>query len=360
MNRGKRDDVAPLRRDLKAGRLSPCYLFYGEEDYLKRHCIEQVREALERAYGPTALTVLDEEHFTLDRFADSTENLSFGTAAQLLLLREVEPLALPGEDREALLAMLADLPEGVVVIFSFDERYLDGTPDQRRRRSQYIKDLAAHMRVVEVPLQSGDALRDWMERRLGARGLSLAGDAAALLLAQCDNRMTVLATELDKLAALCESYGERVVTRRMVEDVALPGSRADIYDIVGCMTAQDYNGALRRLDRCRKNRESPVAVTAALGGAFCELLFVKVAYDRGERRTDNILKQYGIKASKRYFIGRYLRDAATLEAAFPAHAVKVLAEVDRLQKSSAMDDWELLEQGLARIQLWREDSWGRG
>lgn len=354
MNRARRDDVTPLRRDLAAGRLSPCYLFYGEEDYLKRHYIDRVRQALEQAHGPAALTFLDEESFSLDRFYDATENLSFGVSAALLVLREVEPAALPKEEREILLQQLADLPEGVAVVLLYGDRYLAGAPDQRRRRSQHIKDLSAQMRAVEFPLQSADALRDWMVRRLGASKLNIAGDAASLLLAQCDNRMVALATELHKLAALCESYGQRVVTREMVEAVALPGSEADIYEIVGCMTAQDYNGALRRLDRCRKNRESPVAVTAALGSAFCELLFVKAAYDAGQRKVDDILKRYGIKASKRYFIGRYLKDAPGLDRRYPARAVQVLAEVDRLQKSSAMDQWELLEQGIGRIRLWRD------
>ena len=111
--------------------------------------------------------------------------------------------------------------------------------------------------------------------------------------------------------------------------------------------------ALAKLDSCRKNREIPTVITAALGGAFCELLFAKTAADAGKTQVDALLSDFGIRPSKRYFIRQYLRDAPRIPRGYPEMAVKVLSEVDLLQKSSAADPWLLLEQGIERIRRWR-------
>ena len=175
-------------------------------------------------------------------------------------------------------------------------------------------------------------------------------EALDYLLSRCDNKMTALAGELEKLAVLCGAPGGGRVTRADVQSVAMPALAADIYEIVSCMTQRDYAGALRRLDACRKNRENPVAVTAALGTAFCELLFAKAAADAG--KTD-VEADFKIRPSKRYFIRQYLRAAPGMDRNYAQMAVRVLAEVDILQKSSAADPWLLLEQGMERIHAWK-------
>ena len=143
------------------------------------------------------------------------------------------------------------------------------------------------------------------------------------------------------------------MTRADVQSVAMPALAADIYEIVSCMTQRDYAGALRRLDACRKNRENPVAVTAALGTAFCELLFSKAAADAGKTDVEAVLSDFKIRPSKRYFIRQYLRAAGGMDREYVQMAVRVLAEVDALQKSSAADPWLLLEQGMERIHTWK-------
>lgn len=348
----KEDAVAALRADLKAGRLRPSYLFYGEEEYLKRHYVREIVKLFESKFGPPEVVMFG-EGFGKDAFADAVETMPLGAAGRVIVLQDVEIGLLPKADAAAVTELFKELPAEVVVILCYDDAYLAGGIDQRKKRESRLKELSKLCCAVEFPIQSRASLLGWAGRRLAAAKVTADDEALDYLLSLCDNKMTALAGELDKLAALCGGRESAHVTRADVESVAMPGSAADIYEIVSRMTQQDYEGALRRLDACRKNRESPVAVTAALGGAFCELLFAKAAADAGKDNVDALLADFKIRPSKRYFIRQYLRMAPRLDRAYPERAVRVLAQVDELQKSSAVDPWLLLEQGIEEIRAWK-------
>ena len=194
---------------------------------------------------------------------------------------------------------------------------------------------------------------NWAGRRLAAAGVTADEEALDYLLSRCDNKMTALAGELEKLAVLCGAPGGGRVTRADVQSVAMPALAADIYEIVSCMTQRDYAGALRRLDACRKNRENPVAVTAALGTAFLRAAVCQGRGRRWQNRRGGRAVRLQDRPSKRYFIRQYLRAAPGMDRNYAQMAVRVLAEVDILQKSSAADPWLLLEQGMERIHAWK-------
>ncbi|NLT58317.1 MAG: hypothetical protein GXX99_05070 [Clostridiales bacterium] len=345
----KRDEVAQLRAELQAGDLWPAYLFHGEEGYLKAHYVGEVEKALEARFGPADRIVLEQERFALDRFFDATENLTFGCAARLVVLKGVEPEQLSKEDREAVMGRIGDLPEGVTVLFVAAQPAAD-TPAARRKRVP-ARTVSPQLHTVEFPLQKPAALRPWMSRRLAAQGLAISAEVSDYLLGLCGHRMSRLAAELHKLAALCRSEGATEVQRRHVDDIALPENSADVYEIVGLMTARRYDEALKKLDRCKQNREDPVHIAVALGNAYAELLAVKAAYDAGQRNLDRMMADFKIRPTKRYFMNQYLRESAHMDIAGPMRAVSLLSELDRRLKQSAADPWELLEEALIRLRL---------
>ena len=348
----KEDAAAVLRRELKARHLQSAYLFYGEEEYLKRHYIREIVRLFESRFGAPDVMTLGED-FSRDAFEDAVETLTMGAAGRVIVLQGVEIALLQKADAVAVMELLEHLPQEVVVILSYDDAYLTGDFERKKKREARLRELSKHCYTVEFPIQSHASLMNWAGRRLAAAGVTADEEALDYLLSRCDNKMTALAGELEKLAVLCGGKGGGRVTRADVQSVAMPALAADIYEIVSCMTQRDYAGALRRLDACRKNRENPVAVTAALGTAFCELLFSKAAADAGKTDVEAVLSDFKIRPSKRYFIRQYLRAAGGMDREYVQMAVRVLAEVDALQKSSAADPWLLLEQGMERIHTWK-------
>ena len=336
-----------LKSDIASKRIRPAYLFYGDEEYLKGYYLDRIEAALTEMYGGCGRATLSDESFSAEGFLNAVQNLGFGAMAQLVVLRNIDLAALASADKALTLDALKELPEGVCVILLYDDRYLEsGDYQTRRGRKERMLASCKAATPIEFPIQSDGELTKWLCRRMEAAGSSLPQEAAAYMLTVCDRRMSALIGEVEKLAAY--SYG-RAVTKKDIDTVCLRSTEANVFDIVRNVLDGKRADALMRIDGCRKNGESSIAVTAALGAAFCELAAAKTAYDAGIRSPDKIAADCGIKASKIGFLREYLRKAPRIDAAKTAAAVITLSEIDAAQKSGGGDPWELLERAVTEI-----------
>ncbi|MPM49252.1 hypothetical protein SDC9_95980 [bioreactor metagenome] len=336
-----------LKSDIGAKRIRPAYLFYGDEEYLKGYYLDRIAAVLAETYGDCGRVTLSDESFSAEGFLDAVQNLGFGAAGELVVLRNIDLTALSGDDKALVLETLKELPEGVCVVLLYDDRYLEsGDYQARRGRKERMLASCKEATPIEFPIQSEGELTKWLCRRVEAAGSSLPQEAAGYMLTVCDQRMSALIGEVEKLAAY--AYG-RPVTKKDIDTVCLRSTEANIFDIVRDVLDGRRADALMRIDGCRKNGESYVAVTAALGAAFCELAAAKTAYDAGIRSPDKIAADCGIKSSKIGFVREYLRKAPRIDAAKTAQAVITLSEVDAAQKSGGGDPWELLERAVTEI-----------
>ena len=348
-----------LKRDLDAENLRQVYLLWGEEDYLKEHYKQRVIQLTEKKFGVPAVTMLHEDNFSLDRFCDAIENLAFGMSASVIVLRDLErnTTALSASNYTALVEQLQDLPSCVIIVILFSERFTEGARERVLSRKEYIKRLSADSKGfdVEIKIQSRKDLNLWLNKHFCAQGLAIGKDVADFLLSVCDNRMAALSKEIEKIGALCHSLDDMVVTEEHVKSIAVFFDSAAIYDIVSSVIAKDYNGALRSLNRCKKGTENPIAVTAALGSSLLDVLAVKVAYDTGHRDIILVMNDLKIKKTRSYYVNRYMKDAHSIDRSLVEYTIRVLSDIDALQKSSAADPWELLEYGIASLSNWKSD-----
>lgn len=336
-----------LKSDIGAKRIRPAYLFYGDEEYLKGYYLDRIEAVLQEMYGGCGRATLTGENFSAEGFLDATQNLGFGATAQLVVLRNIDLAALAGDDKALIEETLRELPEGVCVILLYDDRYLEsGDYQAKKGRKERMLASCKAATPIEFPIQSEGELTKWLCRRMEAAGSSLSPEAAGYLLTVCDRRMSALIGEVEKLAAYA---GGLSVTKKDIGTVCLRSTEANIFDIVRFVMDGKRADALMRIDDCRKNGESYVAVTAALGAAFYELAAAKTAYDAGIRSADKVAADCGIKQSKIGFVREYLRKAPRIDAAKTAAAVITLSEVDAAQKSGGGDPWEVLERAVTEI-----------
>ncbi|HWP79755.1 MAG TPA: DNA polymerase III subunit delta [Candidatus Acidoferrum sp.] len=336
-----------LKNDIASKRIRPCYLFYGDEEYLKEHYLDRIAATLEEAYGTCGRATLSDENFSAESFLDAVSNLGFGAAAQLVVLRNIDFAELAADDKALIESTVAELADGVCAVLLYDDRYLErGDYQARRGRKERMLSAVKTATAIEFPLQSEGELTKWLSRRMEAAGATLPPGAAGYLLTVCDRRMSALIGEVEKLAAYAAG---RPVTKEDIDIVCMRSSEAGIFDIARFMMDGKRAKALMRIDECRKNGESYVAVTAALGAAFSELAAAKTAYDAGIRSAEKVAADFGIKNSKLGFLREYLRKAPGLDAAKAAAAVITLCEVDAAQKGGGGDPWELLDRAVMEI-----------
>ena len=335
-----------IKSDLRQKNIRPLYLFYGDEEYLKSYYIDEIAAALSELYGGCGRAVLTDEDFSMESFLDSVQNLGFGATAQLVVLRNVDIALFSADAKNQFDTAIEELSDGVCVVLLYDDRYLEsGDYNVLRRKKERMLSVCNRSSAIEFPFQSDHELANWLIRRAAAADTELPRNVALYILDVCDRRMSGLVGEIEKLSAYAHG---RTATKADVDAVCLRDLEANIFDIVRLVINGQCEKALIKIDGCRKNNESAIAITSALGSAFCELAAAKTAFDAKIKSADKVVLDFGIKATKTGFMRDYLSKAPTLDFSRITSAVITLHEVEVTQKQSG-DEWELLELAVMEL-----------
>ena len=313
------------------------FLFWGEEDYLKKHYLAQIRQAV-LAECPPGLEQLNRLTLTLedgDYSALASAILAPPMMAPVKIVEVTPPSldAIREKDRKNFLSALGEIagaPDTVLVVSAPRGTLDTGTPS---RPTAYFKNLTAVLTPVEFPLQTGVRLRRWVERHFADAGLTAPEDTVTALLTRCPADMTGLAGEIDKLIAYELSHGRTIVPPEDVPLVTSPGMREDSFALANAVLAGDRTAALRALDVYRKRKEEPIAVMASLSRVMCDLLTVASLMEGGLEKADiaRALKMHEYKATL------YMKSASSFGIPRLTAAVRRCREADRLMKSASMD-----------------------
>ena len=322
-----------LVRSLKRGAPDPVYYLYGDEDVLKD---EAVRALVERAVDPAARDFNVDQRSAADLDPEAFHALvntpPMLAATRAVVLRGCEQLKKTTKLRQELLRYLeSPNPTTVLVLVQAAAE----PPDA---------ELARRATAVAVEPLPPARVERWMAHRAQHLGLTLAPEAAELLLATVGSDLGMLAGELEKLAA---ALGTR------------PASRADVAALVGVRddaTLQDLVDALgerRTADAARliepvldQPGMSGVRLLGTVGTNLVGTALARAELDRGtpKNRIEDVLLTH-LRAARPYGLGSWERTAANWarwadrwRAAELDRAVRLALAADRALKSGTLSD----------------------
>jgi DNA polymerase-3 subunit delta len=322
-----------LLRSLKQGTPDPVYYLHGEEDVLKD---EAVRALIERAVDPAA------RDFNVDhRAAADLDPEAFHTlvntppmlaARRAVVIRGLEQVRKTAKVRQELLRYLeSPNPTTVLVLV-----HGSGEPPDA--------ELARRATAVGVEPLPPARVERWMAHRARQIGLTLAPDAAELLLGMVGGDLSVLARELEKLAPLAAG---RAVTRDEV--AALVGVRRGetLQDLVDAALERRGAAAARLVERVLEQAGmSGVRVLGALGTGLIGTALARAELDRGTAgaRLEAALLAH-LRAARPYGLGsweqtaaRWARWAGTWTGAELKAGLRLALRADHALKSSTLTD----------------------
>jgi DNA polymerase-3 subunit delta len=322
-----------LLRSLKRGAPDPVYYLHGDEDVLKD---EAVRALLERAVDPTARDFNIDQRWAPDLDAEAFHALvntpPMLAATRAVVVRGCEQLKKATKLRRELLRYLeSPNPTTVLVLVQAAGEPADG-------------ELARRATAVAVEPLPPARVERWMAHRAQRLGLTLAPEAAELLLATVESDLAALAGELEKLAA---AVGTRPASR---EDVAaLVGVRGDatLQDFVDALCERHTAAAARLIEPVLEQPGmSGVRMLGALGTNLVGTALARAERDRGtpQSRIEGVLLTH-LRAARPYGLGSWERTAASWarwaelwRAPELEHAVRLALAADRALKSGTLSD----------------------
>jgi DNA polymerase III subunit delta len=321
-----------LTAALEKGRRGGIFFLFGEEEYLKEEAAAAITAAhldpATRDFNYDQLRGTDVEPETLASIANTPPMMA---GWRVVVVREAQALGANARSRSVVESLLDSRPPELALVF------VATLPE--KTKAAFWERLKKETVAVEFPQPAASDMPGWLLQRARQQGVELEVNAARAL-AATGSELGVLVKELEKLA-------DYVAERKVI-------TRDDVVAIVGAVPKQDrwgwfdmvgdarFREARRAIPILLEAGESGVGLVIGLGTHFLRL---GVAAAGGERALGAALPPH-----QRWLAGRIAKQARRWDATAVEDAVDDLLRADRLLKSSSLDERQILEELLLRLE----------
>ena len=327
--------VAELKAAIKGGTL-PWLILAGEEEYLKRYYLGEIRKALVPDEALAAFNHLRFEGETLDigKLEEAVKAPPVFADTKLVEWHLCDFEKMKADDLRRLTELCEQKQdyEGVTVVFYAEAERLSPGPNPKRP-SRRFQDLEKALSIVLFPRSTDAQLTSWIGRHLAHEGLTAAPDVPRAMLARCGHAMDILASELQKLSAYAHAKGRTEVTEADVREVTVANFEADAFGLGNAILAGNATLAYENLRDMKNRRLDPSLIFGSVFRLFCDLFAVALLREEGLTPTA-IREKTGLHE---YKVTLYLRATARRTAASLAATLEKCRRLDLAGKSGTAD-----------------------
>ncbi len=341
--------TAELKAQLKTGQLSGVYILCGEEDFLKRYYLNQIRRTLlpDPSLDAFNHVVGEGERIDLPYLTDAREAPPMMAERKLLEWHLGDFNAMREEERTRFAAYCeasSAYPE-TVTVFMVDAGQLDvGTLPRRPSRLYTALSQCASVLYFE---RSGEAaLCQWIARHFAHEGVAAQPQIPSLMLQRCGRSMDVLSGEIDKLVAYVRAQGRGEILPADVALVCAPTSESDAFGLSNAILEGDAARAYACLRDMQLRRVDPAMAIASLARIYAELVTVSQLVAEGMQApaVAKCMKMHEYKATL------YVRCVKRREEEWWGQALAQCCSLDTAYKSGrGAGDYLAVELLLARL-----------
>ncbi len=241
-----------LKNQIKSGKLSNLYLFYGPEEFLKKYYLDCMEKILVRSGTEDLNKTVVEGKVDEKKLSEYCEALPVFSDYRLVVVKNSGLFKSAKKDDESgekkdekksrsrddsIADYLEKLPPYTCLVFYEDEI------DKRLRITGLV---AKKGLVVEFPYQEAADLIKWIKKGFRSNGLEIGDAAASMLVEYCEPGMTDILNEINKLVLYKSKGGE--VTEEDIAAVCTKSIKSRIFDLTDAIAEKNGEKALALLE----------------------------------------------------------------------------------------------------------------
>ena len=316
------EDLAPdhVLDQLKKGKLSPFYLFYGPDEFRLERVLSRIREtSMLDTVRDLNLQIYHGDKAAPADIVDSARSLPFMSERRLIIVRRTE--AFSAAALESFISYLERPVDSTCLIF------VSSRPNLKMRFFRTIRDLgqAVHFRN----LTEGQVI-SWIKKLAKELGLNMEDLACTYLQQIVGNQMMDLHAELQKLHL---RYGNTRVGVEEVRTLAIYGRIYTIFELIDEIAFKRLAQSLSMLDRFLEEEgdDSALRVVGMLNRQIRLLWQTKSLSEAGGRLAD-VNRKLGLP---NFLTSKILEQSRGWKTGEFERAFHLLYQADGLLKSGA-------------------------
>ena len=281
-------DLNDFKALLKSDSIAGSYVFSGEEDYLKRYYLAELRKK----------AVTDETFATFNHAIYDGEEIDFASLRDDIMSPPMfEPYKLiewrypdfesMKESELAELEKLLDLvasTDYAVLAFLVSEGDIDlGTP---KKESKFVKRFGEKLRILNFDKSTDAQLLSWLKRHFDAEGVDVTKEVLDALIFRAGHSMTVLNNEVIKLCMLAKARGQNYISVADVEIAASSTPECDTFALSNAILERNKKGAFLALEEMKSRRLDPIMILGMMAKTYTDIANVVLMLGDGTNSTD--------------------------------------------------------------------------
>lgn len=338
-----------LWKSIKAKDIGCLYLFYGQEEYLKRNYTEQIEKAILSEDFRLLNKVVLEGKVTPSMIVDNCETAPVFSERKLVIVKNsglfkagkksedagetADEGKKPGRDKKAksseeLADMLSNMPAHACLVFLETEI---------NKTLKYVSLIDKHGLIVEFNFKKPDELADWVIKRLKELGHEADPSVAAMIVEYGETGMDDLYNEIKKL---CAYAGERSrITAADVEMICTKSVKSKVFDLTDAISAGKCAKALALLNDMEALKEPMPKVMFMIARQFRQLMQVKLLVKDGASQYE-VASRFKVPP---FIAGKLISQARGFTPEKLKKAIAAGLELDLAIKTGRLEDKAAIE-----------------
>lgn len=274
---------ADFRKQIKSAPRSG-YLFFGEEDYMKKFALDMAVEAIspDPAFAFFNEIRLDSFSYSPEALIDALMPAPMMADRKIIILSGIDFTSMKATELDALcktLDSLADYDYNTLIINTSADRFDEGILP--KRPSATLQKLSEYLIPVQFEKNSPARLASWVAKHFEHNGVSAPNEVCSFIIERCGRDMFNLANETDKLSFFVLSDGRREVTQEDVMTVSIPVGEYDAFAFTNAIGARRRDDALEILGDMKLRRQEPIFIIGEISRTVCDMLTIAVLRSEG-------------------------------------------------------------------------------
>ncbi len=339
-------DALELKGRIKSKQLAGWYIFSGEEDYLKKYYLKELKKAIieDETFMPFNYASWDGEEVDFAAIREAIKSPPMMSDYKLIEWKFANLDAMKEGEREALtelFEMKDEYPTSVFVIMTTSDGFDVGTS---KKPSKLFTRLSKGFEILNFPKSTDAQLLAWLKKHFEAEKISVDIKTLNELLFRAGHSMDVLNNEVSKLCYFAAANGQSSVDTRDVAFITSPSVECDAFALSNAVTKKNAELALLAMRDLKQRKVEPQVVLAMLERVYSDLTSVSLLIDEGRDSSDieSILKLHSFKASL------YINSAKRIGSAKLSEALAELCKMDAASKSGGSSGYGPIEMFITK------------
>ncbi|HOM01268.1 MAG TPA: DNA polymerase III subunit delta [Acetivibrio sp.] len=326
--------IDKLKLEIKNESLNKLYLFYGEEEYLKKFYLGKIEEIILRDDTTGLNKVVIEGRTEASKIIEACETMPFFAEKKLVVVKKSELFSSKksktskDSKKDELIEYLQSMPNYTCLVF-YEEDI-----DKRLKITGAIK---KHGMMVEFPFQKPPELVKWAVRVFKSYDKEIDASTASYFIDICEEGMTEILNEINKVVLY---LGERPkVNVDDIKKVCTKSIKSRIFDLIDAIAERKLDLALKLLNDMIILKEPMPKVLFMIAKQLKQLLELKLLRSKGMDGKEACSKM-GVNP---YAVNKMIRQSDCFSLDKLKKAVQEALELDLSIKTGKINDRTAVE-----------------